>query len=225
MKYLYRIGVSTAALFAASAAHAGGYVVPIIEAVPAVTASAGGTGPNVAWLAVPVVLCAIFCRGGGDRATLPPGDHGGPCFQEGTLISTDRGYRPIEDLAVGDLVTTSKGAQPILHIGHWTPTEFKDRAAVVDGIHMTRNHVVCMNGLASAAEEVTNVRAMIDGTRFFHILVTDHAWLEVDTFKPSGPLLAESMRLTADIKPLADLFPHLIAHHAAEPCDAPQPAI
>lgn len=225
MKYLHRIGVSTAALFAASAAQAGGYVVPIIEAVPAVTASAGGTGPNVAWLAVPVVLCAIFCRGGGDRATLPPGDHGGPCFQEGTLVSTDRGYRHIEDLAVGDLVTTSKGAQPILHIGHWTPTEFKDRPAIVEGIRMTQNHVVNVGGRGVPASEVALTFDRINGTRFFHILVTDHAWLEVDTGKPSGPLLAESMRLTADMKPLADQFPHLIAHHAAEPCDAPQPAI
>ena len=39
-----------------------------------------------------------------------------PCLLAGTEILTDRGYMPIEELEVGDVLMTSKGPQPILHI-------------------------------------------------------------------------------------------------------------
>ena len=39
-----------------------------------------------------------------------------PCLIAGTEILTDRGSMPIEELEVGDVLVTSKGPQPILHI-------------------------------------------------------------------------------------------------------------
>jgi len=42
-----------------------------------------------------------------------------PCFKEGSKILTDKGYVPIEELVVGDLVKTSlDGYKPINMIGH-----------------------------------------------------------------------------------------------------------
>lgn len=57
-----------------------------------------------------------------DLTTFPAGDWRGvvdlvaagfPCFAAGTMVLTSRGYRPIEDVRVGDLVLT--------HRGNWRP--------------------------------------------------------------------------------------------------------
>ena len=46
---------------------------------------------------------------------------GPPCFVAGTLIETDRGLRPVEDLKVGDFVTTQdSGLQPLVWTGQRT---------------------------------------------------------------------------------------------------------
>ena len=44
------------------------------------------------------------------------GKHDDMCFTGETLVRTDRGNRPIRELAVGDLVLTREGYKPILHI-------------------------------------------------------------------------------------------------------------
>lgn len=48
---------------------------------------------------------------------------GSPCFVAGTLILTWDGYRPIEDIEVGDLVLTHEGRwQPVMRVGsRWAP--------------------------------------------------------------------------------------------------------
>lgn len=52
---------------------------------------------------------------------------GVPCFTAGSLILTNRGERPVEDLRAGDLVMTHDGGlQPIL----WTGRRHLDRAAL-----------------------------------------------------------------------------------------------
>jgi len=52
---------------------------------------------------------------------VPVGDFGPPCFTPGTLMDTPKGARPIETLAVGDLVCTrDNGAQELLWIGRRT---------------------------------------------------------------------------------------------------------
>jgi hypothetical protein len=43
--------------------------------------------------------------------------HGDRCFIEGTMIATDRGERPIEQIAVGDLVWTRKGLRKVQACG------------------------------------------------------------------------------------------------------------
>lgn len=43
-----------------------------------------------------------------------------PCFACGTLIATPDGERPVETLAIGDLVTTMNGTAPVRWIGRKT---------------------------------------------------------------------------------------------------------
>lgn len=49
---------------------------------------------------------------------------GSPCFPAGTLVLTSKGYAPIEDIRLGDLVFTHKGNwKPVSAIGHkYSPT-------------------------------------------------------------------------------------------------------
>ncbi len=89
-----------------------GNVFVVVETVPS-------TGPNTGqW--------KIYAPEGADE--LPPktideedldeGDYIVPCFVAGTLIQTDLGKRPVEDLKPGDLVQTmDHGFQPIRWIG------------------------------------------------------------------------------------------------------------
>lgn len=221
---MFRITTTSAlALLSAGAAHAGGWVAPVIPvaAPPVVAAPAGPEW----WLAlIPLAILAGLTRGGGggDRATLPPGDHGGPCFREGTLISTEAGWRPVETLAAGDLVTTSKGAQPILSVESWQPVEFRDRPVVFVGVSLSQNHCVDVGGRRVPANMASPRRGIIDGARYYHVMVQNHAWLTVKGLTDGPELRAESMGLTDDIQPLAARFPALARHHAAWPCDLPE---
>jgi len=49
-----------------------------------------------------------------------PGTGGPACFGRGTLILTPRGEVAVENLAVGDLVTTAHGSMPVKWIGRQT---------------------------------------------------------------------------------------------------------
>lgn len=52
------------------------------------------------------------------QTPLDVGDLGPPCFVAGTLVETPNGQRPVESLAIGDLVETlDDGPQPIKWIG------------------------------------------------------------------------------------------------------------
>jgi len=217
MKKLHFLATSAVALAAASASYAGGYAVPIIDVAPPITTVANGS-PNWAWLAVPVVVCAIFCRNGDSGNVPPPGDYGGPCFREGTVILTGKGWVQVENLKAGDIVSTSKGPQPILHIDSWVPTEFKDRPAIVDGVYMSANHCVELNGHRVPAAQVAEDMGKIDGARYFHILTEKHAWLMVGADVFADAVMAETLFLTEDIRPLAAKFPGLSEAHAADPC-------
>ncbi len=56
---------------------------------------------------------------------------GPPCFVAGTMIMTDRGERPVEDLRPGDLVETlDHGLQPLRWVGR-SPTDASGRYAPV----------------------------------------------------------------------------------------------
>ncbi len=207
-------------------AAAGGYVAPVV-ALPAALPPAAApilTGGGQAWwlMAIPLLLFLLAGRGGsggsgrGPQLTPVPTDHPGPCFGEGTLIRLERGWVPVEAIEAGERIVTSRGVQTILTVESWRPVEFRDRPFVVEGVRLSANHGVAAGEIIVPASRMSAVRSRIDGSRYFHILVTDHAWL----FAKAGPdatvIRAESLCMTADLK-LARTFPDLVARHAAEP--------
>ena len=63
-------------------------------------------------------ITATYKPGVGNFPGFNPGSFYVPCFARGTLIQTPDGQRPVESLAVGDLVLTADhGAKPILWVG------------------------------------------------------------------------------------------------------------
>lgn len=218
-----------AAIFAAAAlfglpGFAGGYVAPIVEiAAPMNIASAA---PVPYWLAlIPLGLLVFLGLDRGDGRTVPPpGDWGGPCFCEGTLLHLDRGWVPIEAIRPGDLIRTSKGMQPVLSVESWQPTEFRDRSVVIKGVRVSQNHGVAHGAYRVPAADLSPVRARIDGSRFFHVLVRDHSWLYAKADPEAEVLEAESLMLTADDL-VGKRFPDLVPGHMAHPAapDAPRP--
>ena len=48
------------------------------------------------------------------------GHHDPHCFGRGTLIRTDHGEVPVEDLLIGDMVMTANGAMPVKWVGRQT---------------------------------------------------------------------------------------------------------
>lgn len=222
---MIRFFTTVSALAVSSAAHAGGYVVPIIEAVPQVVATGNSPSP---WLAaIPLALLLLLSRDGGDRATLPPGDHGGPCFREDTLIMISGemdSWKRVDELEVDDVIVTTKGPQVVMHCASWTPTEFADRPVLFMGVQLSKNHCV-MRHIAEANQRripaimASNERTAIDGASYYHVLTAQHAWCFVKGNADGPVVLAETMFLTKDIKPLCDEFPSLVKEHAKHPCD------
>ncbi|WP_405404449.1 Hint domain-containing protein [Paracoccus sp. Ld10] len=208
------------AAFASSvAAYAGGYVAPIIEFAPsAAPVAAAGNAPSY-WLAlIPLALLYFGTRGGSgdDIGSNPSQDLGGTCFCEGTLILANGDWVAVESIRVGDVVTTSKGVQTVLSIGSWRPTQFRDRPSIVDGVRISANHGVQVDGFNVEASAVTSRRGLIDGRSYFHILVEDHSWLYAKADPAGAVLVAESLMMTKDLQ-MAQDFPHLVGHHAANP--------
>ncbi len=132
-----------------------------------------------------------------DDGTLPPV---AICFTFGTLIGTPSGEAPIEELKVGDLVTTVEGkACPIRWIGRRSVPAFGKYAPVeiAAGAHGNRRRLVVSQQhrmLTSSAqaellfgesEVLVRARDLIDGTSvrislaggtvgYFHLLFDDH---------------------------------------------------
>ncbi|MGC9270496.1 Hint domain-containing protein [Acidiphilium sp.] len=75
-----------------------------LESGPSLTVIAAGTGS------------AIVAAGTTDTTS-----NDAPCFTRGTAVLTPGGYRPVEQLAVGDAVVTARGGvQPIIWVGSRT---------------------------------------------------------------------------------------------------------
>ncbi|MEY8881513.1 Hint domain-containing protein [Donghicola sp. XS_ASV15] len=69
--------------------------------------------------------------GSNEVAVGSDGDMGPPCFTPGTRILTARGYRNVEDIAIGDLVwTNDHGMQPVRWVGSRTVVGFGEFAPV-----------------------------------------------------------------------------------------------
>ena len=65
------------------------------------------------------------------QGPLDVGDLGPPCFAAGTLIETERGMTPIQDIEVGDLVRTlDNGLQPVKWRGKRTVAALDKRAPI-----------------------------------------------------------------------------------------------
>ena len=132
-----------------------------------------------------------------DDGTLPPV---AICFTYGTLIGTPSGEAPIEDLKVGDLVTTVEGkARPIRWIGRRTVPAFGKYAPVeiAAGAHGNRRRLAVSQQhrmltsdanadlLFGESEVLVRARDLINGTsvgisldggtvEYFHLLFDDH---------------------------------------------------
>ena len=80
-----------------------------------------------------------------DWAQVPDFDlftYSSPCFVAGTLVLTDRGYIPIEDVKVGDMVLTHKNRyQKVLRVGHKQSSDlYEIKGMAFDKIVCTGNH-------------------------------------------------------------------------------------
>lgn len=234
---MIRTLTATAVLLSSAAtALAGGYVIPAPDVEPVLEATQQlDWKTTVVGGLVVALLIALFKDGGGrdyasnDQPANPPDDDGGSCFCEGTLIWIGPGrMKPVEAIRVGDKIGTSEGMQRVLSVESWTPTRFKDRPVIYEGVRLSPNHGVCAGDTGAAeviipAIEASSTRGRIDGRRYYHILVENHAWVLVSPEDRRGYVVAETLRVTADMPKLATRFPHLVEHHAAHPV-APPPS-
>jgi len=120
------------------------------------------------------------------------------CFLAGTLIATPTGERPVESLAIGDLVTTPDGtARPVRWIGRQVVVavfaeplhDFPVRiaaGALADGLpsrdlFVSPDHALLLDGLLVQAGAlvngvtITRVREPAPHFTYFHIELEDHA--------------------------------------------------
>ena len=196
-----------------SAAHAGGYVAPIVAAPPVAVAAE----PSRWWIAIPLLaLVALAGRSSGSKPGITPlpGDYGGPCFGAGTeLLMADKSWKAVEDIDADDLIWTSQGKQAVIATDSWVPTDFRDRPVIVNGVRLSPNHGVKHDDTRRVeAIEASGARGMIDGRAYHHVLVADHAWLLARDGE--GHVYAESLWLTKDMK-LGRAYPEIAARHAA----------
>ncbi len=121
------------------------------------------------------------------------------CFAAGTQIATPNGARSIEELEVGDFVSTQDGgAVPVLWIGHQTVTKLFTPAerfvpvrvkagALGEGLPytdliLTADHALILEGLAINAGALVNgdeiryepIDALPDRATYFHIETEHH---------------------------------------------------
>ena len=66
---------------------------------------------------------------------------GSPCFAAGTMVLTEQGYRPIEEIEVGDLVFTHKGnLKKVVRTGHKEAETFSLKSSGKTETIVTGNH-------------------------------------------------------------------------------------
>jgi collagen type I alpha len=125
-----------------------------------------------------------------------------PCYLRGTLILTDRGEVPVEDLKIGDRVITLSGkARPIVWIGmgrtlvtrgrRCAATPIKVcRSALADNIphrdlRITKGHSLFLEGVLVPAEFLVNHRSILwddhaQAVEYYHIELVTHDVLLAD---------------------------------------------
>ncbi|MEO0771643.1 MAG: Hint domain-containing protein [Pseudomonadota bacterium] len=160
-----------------------------------------------------------------------------PCFVAETMILTDEGERPVEDLAVGDMVMTKdRGLQPIRWIGHrqvkaegafapvWIKAgTFGDHADLaVSPLHRVLIKDVLAELLFGEPEVLIAAKDLVNGRTvrqveggyvdYFHILFDQHevvysAGLETESFLP-GPQVLHSFEAEM-VAEIQAIFPEL----------------
>ena len=131
----------------------------------------------------------------------PPYTLDPPCFCRGTLILTPSGEVPVEQLKIGDLVTTLSGAaRPVTWIGSGrsliTPANEQSRPVIVrrgalgDGVpsrdlYVTGGHSLYVDGVLIPAEFLVNGRSVVwDAAarvvEFYHVELPSHDVLIAD---------------------------------------------
>jgi len=127
------------------------------------------------------------------------GKHGSNCFLRGTSLSTSTGEVNVEELSIGDLITTVNGASmPIRWIGRRTykPTRYpaaenvmpiRIRRHALDGqvphtdLYLSPGHALLMDGILIRVMDLVNGASIapalpegIDDIEYFHILLDGH---------------------------------------------------
>ena len=127
------------------------------------------------------------------------GQHGSNCFLRGTTLSTPTGEVNIEELSIGDLITTVNGeAMPLRWIGRRTykPTRYSARENVMpirvrrhalDGkiprcdLYLSPGHALLVDGVLIRVMDLVNGASIapalpegIDDIEYFHILLDSH---------------------------------------------------
>lgn len=144
------------------------------------------------------------------------GGHGNHCFLRGTHVLTPKGEVRVENLAIGDLVTTIGGiAKPIKWIGrrkHGSSSADKDvlpikisRSALGHlvphaDLFVSPLHALYIDGMLVPARNLVNGRTIVqcapvdaDGIEYFHIELAGHDVIFAEG-APTETLLAGSER-------------------------------
>ena len=88
---------------------------------------------------------------------------GSPCFVAGTMVLTEHGYRPIEEIEVGDLVFTHKGnLKKVVRTGHKEAETFSLKSSGKTETIVTGNHPYYERKRNWVSEKKTNKRVFSD---------------------------------------------------------------
>lgn len=88
---------------------------------------------------------------------------GSPCFAAGTMVLTEHGYRPIEEIEVGDLVFTHKGnLKKVVRTGHKEAETFSLKSSGKTETIVTENHPYYERKRNWVSEKKTNKRVFSD---------------------------------------------------------------
>lgn len=173
------------------------------------------------------------------QGPLNVGNLGPPCFTPGTMIATPEGERAVEDLEVGDLVTTvDHGPQPLIWVGRTVvaaegklaPIRFEagvfdlDRPLLVSPQHRMLVEDWRASYLSGHAEALIPAHALVNGktvtrveggeVEYFHLLFKQHEIViangaKSESYYPGHALSASDRETQSEV---LHLFPELAGH-------------
>lgn len=185
-----------------------------------------------------ILTKAVFLKSapGAEAKEVPVKALGPPCFVTGTLIDTPDGPRPVQDIAVGDLVITRDyGPQPVRWAGRrrvagtgdYAPIRFAPGAmGNARPLLVSPQHRVLVDGwraelFFAETEVLVAARHLVDGDRvhrlpvaqvtYHHVMFDQHQIIQAEgiwaeSFHPGEVILFADPALRAE---LFGLFPEL----------------